>query len=318
MGDGYALSVSILITGGAGFIGSNLVGYLNRVSPETRITVLDDLSSGSESNLSGLAVELVRGSILDGPLVDSLCDDATAVVHLAARPSVPKSLLDPVAAHQVNASGTFQVLEAARRVNARVIAASSSSVYGSNPVLPKVESMATRPMSPYAASKLASEAYVLAWGRSYGMETVAFRFFNVYGPGQAPGHAYAAVIPAFLAAAAKGEPLKINGDGTQTRDFTFVDTVCEVLAQSALRGIVDNGPVNLALGTRTSLNELAAMVQDVVQQPLSLEYGPPRVGDVPHSSADSTLLKSLFPSISQVPLEVGLAKTYEWILRTLE
>ena len=224
----------VLVTGAAGFIGANLCRELMSRPGIEKVIGLDNLSTGYAANLDQSRVNLVVGSILDRPLLQDLVDDADAVVHLAARPSVPRSLQDPVASHEANASGSLAVVEACRRRSVHVVAASSSSVYGSVTTLPKHEDLATRPLSPYAASKLAAEAYLLAYQAAFALPALALRFFNVYGPLQAAGHAYAAVIPAFVNAAMRGEPLLISGDGEQTRDFTFVGTVVNVLAEAVL------------------------------------------------------------------------------------
>jgi UDP-glucose 4-epimerase len=240
-------------------------------------------------------------------------EGAQAVVHLAARPSVPRSLADPMATHQVNATGTMMVLEAARRHGSpHVVVASSSSVYGANPTLPKREDMATMPVSPYAASKLATEAYALAYGRSFGLPALAFRFFNVFGPLQPASHAYAAVVPAFVSCALAGRPLTVHGDGTQSRDFTFVGTVTSVLSDAIRRRVVDPDPVNLAYGSRVSLLELIGLLEDVTGGHLQLEHVDPRPGDVPHSQADRTRLCRLFPDVRPTPLAEGLRATVAW------
>ena len=214
----------------------------------------------------------VEGTILDPSALDGAMRDATAVVHLAARPSVPRSIADPVASHLTNATGTVEVLEAARRAGGvHVIVASSSSVYGANPTLPKHEDLATLPLSPYAASKLATEAYALAYQHSFGLPALAFRFFNVFGPLQAAGHAYAAVVPAFVAAALAEEPLVVHGDGKQSRDFTFVDTVTEVIADAIARGVTSATPVNLAFGSRTDLLTLIAELEIVLGTTVAVE-----------------------------------------------
>lgn len=303
----------VLVTGGAGFIGANLSRRLLSTPGVDAVTVIDDLSTGDAGNLAGLDLRFVRGSILDPDALADAADGADAIVHLAARPSVPRSLQDPRASHDANATGTMNVLEAARPRGAQVIVASSSSVYGSNPRMPKAETMATRPMSPYAASKLATESYALAWGRSFDLPTLAFRFFNVYGPLQAAGHAYAAVIPAFLSNAIAGRPVVVHGDGSQTRDFTYVTTVCGVLADAILRQVTNPEPVNLALGTRTSLNELLDLMREVTGLEISVEHDAPRKGDVPHSSADPTSLRSLFPDVEPTTLADGVRETYEWM-----
>jgi UDP-glucose 4-epimerase len=277
------------------------------------VVAIDDLSTGDRANLDGVDVELVEGSILDEAALGAAAADVDAIVHLAARPSVPRSIADPVASHLANASGTVAVLETARRSGAHVVVASSSSVYGSNPALPKHEGLATRPLSPYAASKLATEAYTNAYLHSYGMDTLAFRFFNVFGPYQPAGHAYAAVVPAFVDAALAGRPLTVFGDGTQSRDFTFVDTVTAVLTDAVLRRVADPDPVNLAFGTRTDLLTLIDMLEQQIGHPLERDHQPVRPGDVPHSQADSSRLTALFPSVAPTALEDGLAATIAWM-----
>lgn len=299
------------MTGGAGFIGANLCRRLADAG-ETVVAV-DDLSTGDRANLAGLDVTLVEGSILDPGTLDHSLQGATAVVHLAARPSVPRSITDPMASHLVNATGTVEVLEAARRAgNPHVIVASSSSVYGANPTLPKHEDLATLPLSPYAASKLATEAYALAYQQSFGLPALAFRFFNVFGPLQAAGHAYAAVVPAFVSAALEGRPLVVHGDGRQSRDFTFIDTVTEVIADALARGVTSSGPVNLAFGTRTDLLTLIAELGLVVGAPLVVEHVEARPGDVKHSQADSTRLQQLFPGVVPTPFPDALRATVDW------
>ena len=274
---------------------------------------LDNLFTGKADNLAGLDVTLIEGSILDPAALDRALRDARAVVHLAARPSVPRSITDPMASHLANATGTVEVLEAARRAgNPHVIVASSSSVYGANPTLPKHEDLATIPLSPYAASKLATEAYALAYQQSFGLPALAFRFFNVFGPLQAAGHAYAAVVPAFVDAALAGRPLVVHGDGTQSRDFTFVDTVTEVIADAITRGVTAPGPVNLAFGTRTDLLSLIGKLETLLGTPLEIEHIETRAGDVKHSQADSTRLQELFPDVVPTALPDALRATVDW------
>ena len=307
----------VLVTGGAGFIGANLCRALAAADDVDKIVALDDLSSGRAENLAGIeAVELVEGSILDDPLLDKFVADVDAVVHLAARPSVPRSIADPVASHVANADGTVSVLEAIRRRPAQdrphLIVASSSSVYGANPGLPKREDMVPQPMSPYAASKLAAEAYSLSYARSFGMQVLVFRFFNVFGPFQPADHAYAAVVPAFISAALRGEPLTVHGDGTQTRDFTYVRSIVAVLADALRRGVTHDGPVNLAFGSRVSVLELIRTLEEVLGQSLEVCHTAPRAGDVPHSQADQSLLRTLASEVDPVPLEQGLRETVAW------
>jgi UDP-glucose 4-epimerase len=305
--------MDVLVTGGAGFIGANLCRALRADPQIDRIVALDDLSTGSRENLVGVEVELVVGSILDPEILKEVTERMDSVVHLAARPSVPRSLEDPVATHHSNATGTLLVLEAARLGSRpQVIVASSSSVYGANPKLPKSEEMVAMPMSPYAASKLAAESYALAHGHSFQMDVLAFRFFNVFGPLQAADHAYAAVIPAFISAALRDEDLVVHGDGGQTRDFTYVGSVCSVLVDAVSRRVTSTSPVNLAFGSRVSLLELIAILEKVLDRPVTSRHVDPRAGDVRDSQADQTRLRELFGSAMPVALEDGLRSTVEW------
>ena len=306
--------MQVLVTGGAGFIGANLCGVL--LSRGHQVRVLDDLSTGSRSNLANLpGVELTVGSLLERSAVDQCVVDVGAVVHLGARPSVPRSIADPVASHEVNVNGTINLLEACRSMPRppQIIFASSSSVYGSNPVMPKHEGLATLPRSPYAASKLAGEAYVLAYGSSFGFDVLPFRFFNVYGPLQAAGHAYAAVVPAFVEAALQGRPLPVHGDGQQTRDFTHVQTVAHVIATAIENRITSATAVNLAFGTRTSLLKVIDLLSEIVGRPLDVDHLATRPGDVRDSQADNSILRGLFPAVEPVDLEVGLRTCVDWM-----
>ena len=307
------MEMRVLVTGAAGFIGSHLAKALSTRGHS--VVGLDDLSTGNLDNLDGVDIELIEGSILDETALAQAIDGADVVVHLAARTSVPRSIVDPGATHDVNITGTLRVLEAARRLatSPHLILASSSSVYGANPVLPKTETMAVLPMSPYAVSKLAAEQYVLAYHHSYGVPTLAFRFFNVFGPRQAPGHSYAAVIPAFVHAALRGQPVTIHGDGLQTRDFTYVGTVVDVITHALEEEVTSSSPVNLAMGSRTSLLEVLSEIERIVDRPIEAEFNAPRSGDVRHSQADSTLLLSLFPNATPVPLSEGLRATVDWM-----
>jgi UDP-glucose 4-epimerase len=306
--------VKVVVTGGAGFIGANLCKALDKESFVDQVVALDDLSTGSHLNLAGSpSVEFRKGSILNDEDLDGAFVGAQAIVHLAARPSVPRSLADPMATHQVNSTGTMMVLEAARRHGMpHVIVASSSSVYGANPALPKREDMSPRPVSPYAASKLATEAYALSYGYSFGLSVLAFRFFNVFGPLQSAGHAYAAVVPAFVSCALDGRPLRVHGDGTQTRDFTFVGTVVAVLSDAIRRRVTDPEPVNLAYGSRISLLEIIAALEEVVGHELQRDHVEPRGGDVPHSQADQSRLLRMFPEVRPTRLIEGLQSTVAW------
>jgi UDP-glucose 4-epimerase len=302
----------VLVTGGAGFIGANLCRELTARPGIDKVAALDDLSTGRAENLHGTEVELIQASILDPDFLSEVLRGVDTVVHLAARPSVARSLTAPVASHDVNATGTINVLEACRRTSAHVVIASSSSVYGAVPNLPKHEDLPTRPLSLYGASKLATEAYALAYGASFGLPVLALRLFNVYGPLQPAGHAYAAVIPAFVDAALRGHPLLIHGDGGQTRDFTFVGTVAGVLADAILRRVKSQEPVNLAFGTRVSVLELTRRLSTVLGEPVQVRHGPPRAGDVRDSQAANGRLRRLFPGITTVPLDAGLEQTVAW------
>ena len=306
----------VAITGGAGFIGGNLCRALLAAGCE--VSVIDDLSTGNRANIDGLIdtheVRFVEGTILSDEALDAAFAGADAVVHLAALGSVPRSVADPLATHHANATGTLMVLEAARRHGGlHTIVASSSSVYGSNPILPKHEELATRPLSPYGGSKLVTEGYTLAWASSYGMPTLAFRFFNVFGPLQPAGHAYAAVIPAFVHAALTGTPLTVHGDGTQSRDFTYVGSVVGAITDAVVRRVSSPSPVNLAFGTRVTLLDVIASLEEIIGHPIERTHTDNRAGDVPHSQADTTRLRELFPGVQAVSFSQGLRTTVDWM-----
>jgi UDP-glucose 4-epimerase len=306
--------VRVVVTGGAGFIGANLCRRL--VADGHAVTALDDLSFGSADNLDGVDAQLIVGSVLDSRCVTAAVHHADAVVHLAAIGSVPRSVVDPVASHDANVTGTITVLEAARRRQAHVLFAGSSSVYGANPTLPKSESLMPRPLSPYAAGKLAAESATLAWASTYDLPVLSFRFFNVYGPLQRAGHAYAAVVPAFVDAALRHEPVTVHGDGSQTRDFTYVDTVTSVISHALARTVCHNEPVNLALGGRRSLLDLLGEIEAVAGRPVERRHVTTRVGDVPHSQADASTLRRLFPDVQATSLSDGVAATWNWMAGT--
>ncbi|ACZ89220.1 NAD-dependent epimerase/dehydratase family protein [Streptosporangium roseum] len=307
----------ILVTGGAGFIGANVCRALVTRPEAESITVLDDLSSGALTNLGDLGVDVVTGSILDEDLLAELVAGATHVIHLAARPSVPRSLMDPLATHTVNVTGSLRVLEACRGSRPHLILASSSSVYGDCEEPHKHEDLPTRPLSPYGASKLAMEAYALAYAESYGLPVLPFRFFNVYGPLQATDHAYAAVIPAFVSAALNGRPVPIYGDGNQARDFTYVGSVTTVLADAAIRRVTSRKPVNLAFGTRVSLLSLKDALAAVLDRPIEPSFLPARTGDIRESQASPRLLAGLFPGVRPVSLDDGLRMTVAWFEKAM-
>jgi UDP-glucose 4-epimerase len=305
--------MKVVVTGGAGFIGANLCRVLTEHPAVTRVVAFDDLSSGFADNLKDVpGVSLVVGSILDSSALRDVTEDTDAIVHLAARPSVALSIADPEASNRVNVTGTLAVLEAARLANRYVVVASSSAVYGDSPISPKDEGMAPRPLSPYGVSKVATEQYANAYLYSFGLPTLALRFFNVYGPLQAADHAYAAVVPAFISAALQRRPLPVFGDGKQVRDFIFVDTVCDVLATAVTQKVVSPTPVNLASGTATDLNELIRRLEQYFEYPLEVEHLPPRTGDILVSTADAGTFRSLFPGSVPEGLATGLARTIEW------
>jgi UDP-glucose 4-epimerase len=307
--------LKVVVTGGAGFIGANVCRMLVADPAIGSVVVVDDMSTGHKRNLADVDVEIHKGSILDADLLTRAFAEADAIIHLAARPSVPRSLADPLASHEANATGTLNVLEAARSADTdpMVIVASSSSVYGGNPVLPKREDLRPMPLSPYAVSKLATESYALSHQSSFGMSTLAFRFFNVFGPLQSAGHAYAAVVPAFVSAVLEGRAIPIQGDGRQSRDFTYVGTVSTVLCAAAKERTTCSSPVNLAFGTRTSLLELITELETIFGRSLPVAHLPERPGDVKHSQADNTLLRDLFPEVQPVQLAEGLVTTVKWL-----
>lgn len=300
-----------LVTGGAGFIGSNLSRLLLAEGHEVR--VIDDLSSGSKVSLAGQDLELVEGSILDTTLLESALRGCQSVIHLAGRGSVPRSLVEPEAYVAVNVQGTFNVLEAARHAGiGRVIFSSSSSVYGANEDLPKTEQSWTRPISPYAATKLAAESLVSSYAAAYGMDNVSFRLFNVYGPGQTFDHDYAAVVPKWIRLALDGQPIPVFGDGLQRRDFTFVDSVCQTLHQASRADVVAFPVANLAWGNPVNLLRIAAGIEAAIGVGLRLDHREPRHGDIRDSmAAPSEFLNSL--GVDPVPLGDGLKATSDWI-----
>jgi len=303
-----------LITGGAGFIGSNLAAEL--VGRGHHLRVIDNLATGSLENLDGVSLEFVEADIRELDAIHPLFEGAEVVFHQAAVPSVPRSVRDPVTSHAANATGTLNVLLAARDAGVRrVVAASSSSVYGNTPTLPKHEGMPTDPRSPYAVSKLAGEHYCRAFTQVYGLETVSLRYFNVFGPRQDPASPYAAVIPRFLTALMKGVSPLINGDGHQTRDFTYIHNVVDANIAAALADSRSAGTwLNIAYGERTSLLDLFSMAQEITgRSDIPAEHGPPRPGDVRDSLADIELARDLLGYRPSVSLREGLARTAAWL-----
>jgi UDP-N-acetylglucosamine/UDP-N-acetylgalactosamine 4-epimerase len=304
--------VQVLVTGGGGFIGSHIVERLVRDGYSVR--VVDNFTTGHGRNLEPLLddVEVVEGDLQSYERAHAAVRDCKIVLHQAAMPSVPRSVQDPLTSNASNVIGTLNVLLAARDAGVRrVVFASSSSVYGASPDLPKVETLPTLPISPYAVAKLAAEGYCRAFSQVYGLETVALRYFNVFGPRQDPNSQYSAVIPHFINAALQGRGVTIFGDGEQSRDFTYVDNVVEanLLAMSAPD--VSGRTYNIACGDRISLNELVASIGRILGRTIEPEYGPPRPGDVRHSMADISLAREQLGYEVGVSFDEGLAQTIE-------
>lgn len=304
-----------LVTGGAGFIGSHVAEALLNLGH--RVRIVDNLSTGSESNLDGFRerVEFVLGDLTDPRICERVVDGVEWVFHLAALPSVPRSMKDPWASHEHNAAATLRLLIAARDAKVgRVVYSSSSSVYGDTPVLPKVETMEPLPRSPYAVAKLSGEQYVLSFARAGLVEGAALRYFNVFGPRQTPNSAYAAVIPSFMAAARDGTPARLFGDGEQTRDFTFVRNVvhANLLAAGATGAAANGVVVNCGAGGRTSLLDLVHLIEVVSGRPVPLERQAPRPGDVRDSLASLDRARALFGYEPITPLKEGLEETWQW------
>lgn len=307
-------NLRILVTGGAGFIGTNLALHLEK-QPEVReVVIFDDLSTGvKRPELDNC--KLVIGDLRDSDSVTQASAGIDRIIHLGALGSVPRSIAEPFATNDVNIRGTLNVLEAARKNNvSHVIVASSSSVYGANQAIPKIETMATLPMSPYAVSKLATEAYANAYQTSYGLQTLAFRFFNVFGPYQRADHVYAAVVPKFLDALKNGQPVVIHGDGTQSRDFTSVYSVVDALTQASIGRVTHNAPVNLAFGSRYTLLDILEFLEDIHGFRIDRTFAQNRPGDVTHSQADPDILNSLLPSINKPTIQEAITDVYHWYM----
>jgi nucleoside-diphosphate-sugar epimerase len=305
-----------LVTGGAGFIGSNLAEAL--LSRGRRVRILDNFLTGKRENIAGFhdrfggAFELVEGDIRDLEAVRKAVEGVGYVLHQAALPSVPRSVADPVLSNEINVSGTLNVLVAARDSGVRrVVFAASSSAYGDTPELPKRETMAPRPKSPYAAQKHAGENYMRIFHEVYGLETVSLRYFNVFGPRQDPTSAYAAVIPRFLTAVLAGTPPTVYGDGRQTRDFTYIDNVVEANMNACTAPKTACGGVyNIACGARISLLEILDIMFGLAGRRVTPRFEPPRTGDVRDSLADISRARELLGYSPAVDFRQGLSKTY--------
>ncbi len=300
----------VAVTGGAGFIGSNLVSRL--VAEGHEVVVVDDLSTGLFSNVRNQACEFRELSITDFDKLNAAIKDCETIFHLGARGSVPRSIKNPVATHTVNATGTLNVLEVARESGAHVLFSSSSSVYGRNMQLPKDESMWLGPMTPYAASKLAAEGYVQAYASAYKVPITLLRFFNVFGPRQRPDHEYAAVLPKWIWLAMHNQPIQVFGDGTASRDFTYVDTVLDVAMTAMNQKVVSDGVINLAYGNRISLNETIDLLKNHFPD-LEVNYTVDRPGDVKESQNAPELLRKLFPAVQPKAFDLALSETVTWL-----
>ena len=307
------MSSTCLVTGGAGFIGSHVTHRL--VTDGHVVRVVDNLSTGDIRNLAHLRdkVEFLGEDLTNAETCQKAVAGVEVVFHLAALPSVPRSMEDPWGSYHHNVTATMQLLLAARAAGVRrVVYSSSSSVYGDTPVLPKSEPVEPLPRSPYAAAKLAGEQFVLAFARAGMIEGTALRYFNVFGPRQSPASAYAAVIPAFLASAREGRPARVHGDGGQTRDFTYVDNVVEANILAATRPSANGVVCNLGAGQRTSLLELLEMVRVVTGRDVQAEHVPPRAGDVRDSLASLERAKAALGYEPRVDLREGLERTWAW------
>jgi nucleoside-diphosphate-sugar epimerase len=302
-----------LVTGGAGFIGSNIVDELVRRGQE--VVVLDDLSAGKEANLATVRdkIDLHIGSVTDLAAVQSACKGAHYVIHLAARTSVPRSVLNPLESNHVNIDGTLNVLVAARDAQVRrFVFAASSSAYGETPTLPKVETMPAQPISPYGVTKYVGEMYAQVFGRVYGLENACIRYFNVFGPRQDPTSQYSGVLSRFMLAVIEGQPPVIYGDGEQSRDFTYVENIVDETLRaceaSGASGLVFNG----GTGARITLNQVLKMLERITGKIIQAKYDGPRNGDIRDSQADVSLARKILGYEPRVLFEEGLQRTWDW------
>ncbi len=306
----------VLVTGGAGFIGSNLTEAL--LKKGNRVRVLDNFSSGKKENLifneRYSTLEIIEGDIRDLTLCQRVMKDIEYVFHQAALPSVQRSVEDPLNSNSVNVEGTLNILISARGAGVKkVIYASSSSIYGDTPTLPKKEDMPPNPLSPYALQKYVGEKYCWLFFQLYGLETISLRYFNIFGPKQDPTSIYSAVIPKFIDALVKGDPPIIFGDGEQSRDFTYIDNVVQANLLAMATDHLNGEVVNIACGKRISLKQLLTILKDILGSKIYPEYQEPRIGDVKHSLADISKGKKLLNYAPQVETEVGLKRTVEFL-----
>ncbi len=304
----------VLITGGAGFIGSNLADELIRQG--ARVSIIDDLTTGFRENLEEIDgdFDFIEGDINDDAALTRAIDGAEIVFHEAALPSVPRSVEDPAETHRVCVDGTFKLLVKAKTSGVkRLVYAASSSAYGDQPILPKVETMRPDPLSPYAVAKLTGELYCRAFHNVYGLETISLRYFNVFGPRQNPASMYSGVISRFIDALMKGRPAVFYGDGEQSRDFTYISNVVDANIKAAQTTVGLGETMNVANGDRTTLNELLEVLKKITDTPdADTEYQPPRSGDVKHSQADNRRAVECLNYSEIVGLEEGLRKTINW------
>ncbi|MCB9728076.1 MAG: SDR family oxidoreductase [Deltaproteobacteria bacterium] len=300
-----------LVTGGAGFIGSHITRAL--LARGDRVRVLDDLSTGDRANLEGTDAELIVGSILDADTLATAIRGCRTVFHLAAQVSVPHSMDDPPQTHEVNTTGTMRVFEAARTAGvARVVFSATCAVYGDEPTLPKRETSVLAPASPYAASKLAGEIYGQVWTRGLGLEVVALRYFNVFGPRQSPEGGYAAAIPVFATRLLAGRPVTIFGDGGATRDFVFIDNVVDANLRAATAPGVAGQVFNIGTGVETSVLDLYHTIREAAGSTAEPSFGPERAGDIRHSVADISRARDVLGWTPRVGIREGLQATVAW------
>jgi UDP-N-acetylglucosamine/UDP-N-acetyl-alpha-D-glucosaminouronate 4-epimerase len=309
--------VRVLVTGGAGFIGSHLAAALRARGDSVR--VLDSLQTGRRENLDAApGAELLEGDVRDPRAARAACQGIDVVFHEAAIPSVTRSVEDPIASDDANSRGTLQMLVAARDAGVkRFVYAGSSSAYGDSPVLPKREEMAAEPISPYGVSKLAGELYCRSFARVFGLPTVVLRYFNVFGPRQDARSPYSGVIALFIRAALSGEPATVNGDGEQSRDFTFVDNVIDANLAAVERDVPPGTVLNAAMGSSVTLNELLRTLGELTGRAIPARHGPARPGDIRHSLADISRARALLGYEPRVGLREGLSRTLEWYRKPL-
>ncbi len=311
--------MKILITGGAGFIGSNLAEALLSDERVTLVRVLDNLATGKKENLKNLLghpkLEFVEGDIRDYAACQKACEGIDRITHQAALGSVPRSINDPLTSNEVNITGTLHIFTAAKEVGIkRIVYAASSSTYGDSKTLPKVEDKIGKPLSPYAVTKYVNELYADVYAKLYGIEPIGLRYFNVFGPKQNPKGPYAAVIPLFMQAVLQENAPTINGDGTQSRDFTYVANAVEanVKALFVEKKEAVNQVYNIACGAQTTLKELYQKIAGIAGVDMPPNYGPPRVGDVKHSLADISKAQQLLGYTGKFSIDLGLQKAFEW------